>query len=83
MLVKKKANVVKLNASEENTRGEDETALRKAISEYENGGVPVNLTDMSVNDYFNYWYENYVLKNLKKNRWITWMSSINILIGKY
>lgn len=70
-----------------NTRGEAETALRKAISEYENGGVPVNLSDMSVNDYFDYWYQNYVLKNLKKNTQVNYLNVINKYIdpaiGKY
>lgn len=44
-----------------------EKLLRKALSEYENGGqVPVE-TSMSVEEYLNFWFENYVKTNLKEN----------------
>lgn len=48
-----------------NTREEAERTLRKAIDEFERGGVAINLTEMSVADYFDYWHENFVVKTLK------------------
>ncbi|GAX02972.1 integrase [Secundilactobacillus pentosiphilus] len=69
------------------TKGEAESALRKALQEFENGGVQVVLTNMSVSQYFNYWYENYVLKNLKENTQTNYPNIINKYtsprIGKY
>lgn len=59
------------------TKKEAESALRQALQEYENGGVTVELTDMSVADFFNYWFENYVVKNLKQNTQINYLNIIN------
>lgn len=49
------------------TKVEAEKALRKAITEYENTGNTNNDTNMSVSDYFEYWYQNYVMINCKFN----------------
>lgn len=49
------------------TKVEAEKALRKAITEYENTGNTNNDTNMSVSDYFDYWYQNYVMINCKFN----------------
>lgn len=69
------------------TQKEAERALRKAIQEYEHGGVQIDLTDMSVADYFDYWLKNYVEKNLKYNTRKNYMQIIKNyvkpLIGKY
>nr|WP_202117501.1 site-specific integrase [Clostridium chromiireducens] len=49
------------------TKVEAEKALRKAITEYENTGNTNNDTNMSVSDYFEYWYQNYAMVNCKFN----------------
>ena len=48
------------------TKAEAQTALRKAIREYENG-EQIDLSNISVSDYFDYWFKNYVERNLKYN----------------
>lgn len=48
------------------TKAEAQDALRAAIKEYETGGQVI-LTDTSVSDYFDFWFENYVEKRLKYN----------------
>ncbi|MFD1422027.1 tyrosine-type recombinase/integrase [Lactiplantibacillus songbeiensis] len=60
-----------------NTRAEAEQALRKAIDEFERGGVAINLTEMSVSDYFDYWHENFVVKTLKYNTQTNYRTVIN------
>lgn len=69
------------------TSDEAERALRKALEEYERGGIKVELTKMSVSDYFDYWYENYVVKELKRNTQLNYANIINKYIkpaiGKY
>ncbi len=49
------------------TKAEAETALRKALGEFENCGSVINESNISVADYFDYWYKEYVLVNLKYN----------------
>lgn len=49
------------------TKGEALEAMRKAISEYETTGQVVDLSDISVHDYFNFWFDSYVALNLKYN----------------
>lgn len=41
--------------------------MRKAINEYETTGQVVDLSDISVHDYFNFWFDSYVVLNLKYN----------------
>ncbi len=69
------------------TQKDAERALRKAIAEYERGGLKVKLTDMSVADYMDYWHENYVQKNLKYNTQKNYEGLIRLYIkpvlGKY
>lgn len=45
------------------TKAEAEAALRKAISEYEKSGSVIEETNLSVHDYLEYWYEDYVMRN--------------------
>lgn len=47
------------------TKKETETALRKALEEYSQNGEYFEIKDISVVDYFNYWFDNYVLLNCK------------------
>lgn len=47
------------------TKAEAEKALREAIKEFESCGEIFEPSELSVKDYFNYWYKNYVLVNCK------------------
>ena len=49
------------------TKTEALESMRKAIYEYETTGQLMVESDISVHDYFEYWYKNYVLVNLKLN----------------
>ncbi|HHY26445.1 MAG TPA: site-specific integrase [Desulfitobacterium dehalogenans] len=49
------------------TKKEAEAALRKALQEYENSGLHFEPSEISVSDYMDYWYKNYVLVNCKYN----------------
>lgn len=48
------------------TKADVQAALRKAIKDYEDGEL-LDLSNLSVAEYFNYWHKNYVEKNLKLN----------------
>ncbi|WP_159723429.1 tyrosine-type recombinase/integrase [Enterococcus sp. CSURQ0835] len=41
--------------------------MREAIKQYESAGEVFEVATISVHDYFEYWYKNYVLVNLKLN----------------
>jgi integrase len=49
------------------TKKEAESALRKAIQEYENSGLIFEPNEISVADYMDYWFKNYVEINCKYN----------------
>ncbi|WP_195943431.1 tyrosine-type recombinase/integrase [Enterococcus faecium] len=49
------------------TKEEAQNALRDAIKEYQTTGDVLSLSDISVIDYYEYWFNNYVKINLKKN----------------
>ena len=49
------------------TKKEAETALAKAISEYNNAGLVFEPTEITVADYLDYWFEVHVKVNLKYN----------------
>ena len=49
------------------TKDEALQTLRDAIKEYETSGDVMALSDISVTDYFNFWFDKYVMVNLKKN----------------
>lgn len=48
-------------------KGEALIALREAIKEFEKCGSVVEETNLSVSDYFDYWYKEYALINCKHN----------------
>lgn len=50
-----------------NTKKECETELRAAIKEYENCGSITDESNISVSDYFDFWYKEYVMINCKYN----------------
>ncbi len=49
------------------TKKEAEAALRVALQEYENAGLHFEPSEISVADYMDYWFKNYVLLNCKYN----------------
>ncbi|WP_123053102.1 site-specific integrase [Clostridium sp. JN-1] len=49
------------------TKAEAEKALRQALNEFEKCGSVVDESNISTADYFDYWYKEYVLVNLKYN----------------
>ena len=49
------------------TKGESEKALRIAMTEYDNAGSLIDVSNITVSDYFDYWYKEYVLINCKYN----------------
>ena len=49
------------------TKKEAEAALRKAKQNYENTGLLFEPTEISVADYMDYWFDNYVRVNCKYN----------------
>ena len=49
------------------TKKEALEALRKAIIEFENAGSYIDESNISVSDYFDYWFKEYVLLNCKPN----------------
>ncbi|GAA0733758.1 tyrosine-type recombinase/integrase [Clostridium oceanicum] len=50
-----------------NTKREAEKALRSAIKEFENCGSIIDESNISVSDYFDYWFDEYVMINCKYN----------------
>jgi len=46
------------------TKKEAETALTKALAEYDNSGQVFTPTEISVSDYLDFWYESYCIPNL-------------------
>lgn len=49
------------------TKKDAQESLRIAITEYENCGSVIDESNISVADYFDYWYKEYVLINCKYN----------------
>lgn len=62
-------------------------ALRKALNEFEEAGNIFDPTEASVHDYFNFWYEDYVVRNLKYNTQENYRHTMELhilpYIGKY
>ncbi|NFG24427.1 site-specific integrase [Clostridium botulinum] len=54
------------------TKKEALESLRKAILEYENSGSLITESDISVNDYFDYWFKEYVVINCKYNTQVSY-----------
>lgn len=69
-----------------NTKTEAQEKLRDTLSLYKDGGK-VDIKEMSVSDYFDYWMENYVEKKLKYNTQKNYQNAVNKYIkpeiGKY
>ncbi|MCC0642683.1 site-specific integrase [Clostridioides sp. ZZV14-6150] len=50
-----------------NTKKEAEKALREALNEYENSGIVFDESNISLSDYLDFWFKEYVLLNCKYN----------------
>ena len=61
------------------TKKEAESALRKALEEFENKGSYTSEKDISVADYMNYWYQNYVIFNCKHHTQNAYRGSSTII----
>lgn len=59
------------------TKGEAQETLRKALEEYNTAGNVLKLTQMNVEQYFEYWFENYVKKDLKENTQINYRNILD------
>ncbi len=59
------------------TKKEAEAALRVALQEYNNAGLHFEPTEISVADYMDYWFKNYVQLNCKYNTQIGYKRIIN------
>lgn len=59
------------------TKKEALSALRKAISEYEDRGTVKSTNNISFSDYLDYWYNNYVLVNCKYNTQVNYKAVID------
>jgi integrase len=59
------------------TKKEAEAALRKALDEYERTGTHYDPSDISVSDYLDYWFDNYVKVNLKYSTQAGYLMLIN------
>ncbi|UZQ49797.1 tyrosine-type recombinase/integrase [Clostridium kluyveri] len=69
------------------TKKEAETALRNALTEFDRCGSLIDESNVSVSDYLDYWFKEYVLINLKYNTQQYYKTIINKHIkpalGKY
>lgn len=69
------------------TKAEALRALRKALDEFENSGDILDMSNISVHDYFWYWFDHYVMKELKYNTQENYRMVIRLhilpYIGKY
>lgn len=58
------------------TKKEAQQALRIALMEYENAGTHFDPVNMSLSDFLDYWFKNYVEMNLKYNTQIAYKNFI-------
>ncbi len=69
------------------TSGACATAMRAAMAEYETSGVSVKVSEITVADYFDFWFKSYVKGNLSDNTIKNYNCAIKIYIkpslGKY
>lgn len=70
-----------------NTKKEALEAGAQALAEYNNSGQHFTTSEISVSDYFDYWYENYVVLNLKPNTQAAYTNyiknHIKPILGRY
>lgn len=59
------------------TKKEAETALAKAIAEYDNSGQVFKPAEISVSDYLDFWYKQYCIPNLSENTLLDYKSKLD------
>lgn len=59
------------------TKGEARSTLNKAIEQYENSGKFFTVSEISCHDFFDHWYNNYVVTNLKDNTQLNYKNIID------
>lgn len=59
------------------TKKEAESALAKAIAEYDNSGQVFTSSDISVSDYLDFWYKNYCIPNMAENTLLDYKNKID------
>lgn len=62
------------------TKKEAQDALRDALNEFNNTGSFLDETNMSLADYLDYWFNEYVMNNCKYNTQQTYKSLINVTL---
>jgi ATP-dependent helicase/nuclease subunit A len=68
------------------TKKEALAAMRKAIEEYQQAGKVAGESSMSISDYLDYWYENYVEVSLRYNTQLSYQAAIKHIkdvLGSY
>lgn len=63
------------------TKTEAEEKYRKAMLDFENGNDLKSTKTLSVHDYIQFWFDDYVMKNLKYNTQINYRNVINKYIN--
>ena len=58
------------------TKKDAETALAKALNEFNNAGISFEPSELSVSDYLDYWFDNYCKMNLKYNTYMGYLGII-------
>ena len=86
-VVEGKRKKIERKATGATNKGEAEQILRRAITEYENAGSIFEPSEMTVQDFMQYWIDEYVMLNLKYNTQENYKSviknHINPAFGKY
>ena len=59
------------------TKKEAETALAKALTEYDNSGQVFKPSEISVSDYLDFWYKNYCIPNMAENTLLDYKNKID------
>ena len=65
------------------TKQEALVKLREALNEFDASGSVRVMSNMSVHDYFDYWFEDYVVRNLKYNTQQNYKHTIDLHILPY
>ena len=60
-----------------NTKKEAQIALRNALNDFERCGSVIAESNMSMSDYLDYWYDEYVVTNCKHNTQMNYRQVIN------
>lgn len=66
-IVEGKRKKIERKATGATTKTEAEQILRRAITEYENAGSIFEPSEITVQDFFRFWFNEYVMLNLKYN----------------